>query len=136
MSKFKRHKRFDASIAESGVWFKVSDELGNVYGQFLCSLIDAHAQHTNVRAQRNPKVRPDGDAKPGEAAKQIADLLVNMSLNDWKDVYLEDGSEAAFSPELAKEYLTEETFVAQKLLEYAQNVGNYQPQTAEEIAKN
>jgi hypothetical protein len=137
MSKFRKFQRFDSSIAEQGVWFVVRDELGNEYGEFLCSLIDSHAQHTNVRAQRAAKVRPDAAAnKPGDAAKQIAELLVTMSLNHWKGVFYADGTEVEFTPETAIEYLTEETFVATKLLEYAQNVANYQPQSAETVAKN
>lgn len=91
MSKFKRHSRFDTDLAETGVWFSVKDELGNHYGDFLCSLIDQHATHTKLRAQRATKGRPDRQGQNTDAAKVVAELLVTLSVTDWEGVCYADG---------------------------------------------
>lgn len=135
MSKFKRHSRYDVTLAEQGVWFTVRDELDQVYGEFLCSLIDHHATHTKLRAQRAAKGQRQ-QGKKAEAAEVIAELLVSLSLTDWSGVYYADGKPVEFTRANALEYLTDETFVATALLEYAQNVANYQVATADDIAKN
>lgn len=136
MSKFKRHSRFDSDLAETGVWFSVKDELGNHYGDFLCSLIDQHATHTKLRAQRATKGRPDRQGQNTDAAKVVAELLVTLSVTDWDGVCYADGKPVEFTRANAVEFFTEETFVAQQVLEYAQNVANYQPASVDDIVKN
>jgi len=136
MSKFKRRSRYNDDLAKNGVWFSVRNEMGEHYGDFLCSLIDGHSPHFKLRAMRLPKINSDAPLSPEQIARRDAQTIVDLSLNDWRGVVDADGNEVAFSAADAVEYLAEETYVAERLMDHARNVANYQMATTADIVKN
>lgn len=134
-SKFKIPVRFDAEKATTGVWHTVTDEFGNNYGSFLVSLVDPYSAHTKLRVQRRGRTINENVA-PEEEARELAGWVVDMAINDWRDVPFNEDQEEPFSPEVCAEYLTECQFAASALNTFMTTIANFAPQTVETTVKN
>lgn len=129
MTDFFFPERFDVSLAEEGEWFEVVDENENVWGEFKCLLVDQTLPHYKVAIERLNRKYNTGSSKrkkkPGDDF--AAELLVTMSLRDWK---LNDakGKPITYTPELAMKYFTNPkgAFVLTYLSERISDVRHFQ----------
>lgn len=137
MSKFKFPKRYDAVVADAGVWFDIYDEVGGHYGEFKVRFADnsnAKFQLISTRlakkfeVQRRTKVMSDEDF--------YSQVFIEYALIDWK-ITGEDGEAIPFSVEDARDYFDnpEAKFVLNQLISQGLNVENYQPLSPEASAK-
>ncbi len=141
-------RRFDPTAAVDGVWHTVRDELGQHYGEFLVTLMDEHSLDYKLRVQRIAKKRegqempviPHGQVPTADQQKVIdrasIEVLVDLSITDWRNLPTKSGKTPPFTRELAVEYLTQAIFAADDLAHFARNIRNFQPTSVEEIEKN
>jgi hypothetical protein len=81
MTKFKRPARYDAQLADDGVWFAIDDELGNEYGMFKCVWFEVGSPRHRAALERLERERPSrtgagyrqrrSPRRPNSAAKPI-----------------------------------------------------------------
>lgn len=141
----KINKRFDATIADSGVWFDVEDPMGNTYGSYLCALIDKHTNRWKVtlarmerehalKQKRNRILKEKGQKVEDDTDNFAAKLFVELSLLDWKGLVDENDVEAPFNKDDALEFLCSEDaqWILEALYDRASNIANFQPDSPEE----
>jgi hypothetical protein len=126
---FNTFKQFDEEKA-MGQWFEVYDKLGNLWGEFNCSLIHTDMPRVKQWNLRQSAVRPS-KREPSEA-EQIANLVkmfLFCSLNEWK-VNDKKGKPIAFTKENVTAYFEQSVVrdvVVKELIGYAADILNYQP---------
>lgn len=141
---FKIKPRFDATIAESGIWIDVTDTMDRNHGSFRCALIDKHTQRWKLslarmereealNAKRNRILKEKGEPVEDNKVNFAAKLLVEMSLLDWKGIEDENGP-VPFSKDKALELFSMDDmqFALEQVLDAAGDIRNYQPDTPEE----
>lgn len=144
MSKFKRPVRYDADLANDGVWFAIEDELGNDYGMFKCIWWEAGSPRYRAAQERLERAKPalntgNGFRQPKKPTKREAaregDLqtirnFVENVLVDWR-VDGADGKPVPFTEADAIEYFDVDDPTAiycfTALLAKAADVRNFQP---------
>lgn len=106
MSKFSIPKRYDAAVAEEGVWFEIADEAGQEYGSFKCRYLDELHPRTEVITKR---VKTQFATKKGRKADEwevLKTIMVECVLLDWK-VNDMKGKPVPFTKADALEYFSE-----------------------------
>lgn len=127
--------RFDTKVADEGVWFRVRDENGAEYGEFLCALIDKHNPRTTKIYERfNVRYKKLKDT-PGYEKKLGADVFIELSLIDWK-LKNKKGVNIPYSRDAAMAYLLAAPFVLEALGAFAGDVTNYAGLAIEPAIKN
>jgi hypothetical protein len=137
--KFNIPKRYDADLAENGVWFNISDENGNQYGEFKCRFMDTTSQRTELALKRiRTKYASEIRSKKMGDWDSIKVVMAEGVLIDWK-MKDDKGKDIPFSIEAALEYfsLEQTRWVLLELGKLADNVTNFAAlPVIEDIEKN
>lgn len=140
MTKFKTFKRYDAATAEEGVFFKIEDEIGNVYGEFKCRYLDPHSPKTELVMKRiRQKYAADIRSKKLSDMDAVRAVFVEGVLMDWKGVLDEKDKEVPFTVADAIEFfnLEDNRWLLNELSVLAGDVKNFQKEAVvEEVEKN
>ena len=139
-TKFKTFKRYDDETANDGVFFNITDELGNEYGEFKCRYLDPHSPQTEVVMKRiRKKYAADIRSKKLSDMDAVRAVFVEGVLADWKGVLDANDKPVPFSLPVAIEFfnLEDNRWLLNELSELAGDVKNFQAQAeVEEVAKN
>lgn len=131
-------ERFDTATADDGVWFAIHDENDRLWGEFKCAMIDPEARKTVLLRDRlKVKHAKDIRLKKLDAIVVAREMFLELSLLDWK-MTGKDGKAIKFSKEAATAYfnLPSTKYALDALLDYVQDVRNFQKADKEEIAGN
>jgi len=132
-------ERYNETIADEGVWFSVYDENNRLWGEFKCALYDTDSRRMK-KAQEALKVKYAKEIRTKSADAEVlgTELFLDAILLDWK-LNGKDGKAIKFSKEAASAYFAQKPvakFVLPALLEYSQEVRNYQVAPKEEVSGN
>ena len=151
--KFDYQDRYDATVAETGVWFAVNDELNQHHGSFKLAFIEPGSPRAVAFFEKknlNNKVVHVGNgfrtaptlSKAEEQAEKerkerenISDWL-EMTMLDWKGIKA-GGKEVPFSLEAACAFFDPNrpiaNYIFNALREHSMNVLNFQPEGQTEV---
>jgi hypothetical protein len=131
--------RYNEELADEGVWFSVYDEDDRLWGKFKCAMYDADSRRFKQAFDRlKTKYAKEIRTKSTDAEKMGAELFLDAVLLDWEEVTV-GGKEFAFTRANAELYFAHKPhlkFALPKLLEFSQDVRNYQAAPKDEIAGN
>lgn len=130
--------RFDASVADEGVWFGIHDENDNHWGDFKCAMFDGDSRRIKLLQDRLKK-KYAKDIRTGKVDHDALarEVFLEAILQDWRGVKA-GGKDVPYSKEAAAAYFALPTtkYALTALLEYSQDVRNFQQADKEEVAKN
>lgn len=139
--KFSIPKRYDAELADAGVWFNIVDENGNEYGEFKCRYLDEASPRTEVAYKRiRQKYAAQIRAKKLTDIEAVKVVFVEAVLMDWKGIKDEKGKEVPYEVATALDYfsLEETRWVLLQLGKLSGDVTNFAPEIVdvEAVEKN
>lgn len=129
-----------ASVETVSQWKRGDDPKGRPHGSpdYFTGIDKARAVMFH-EGQEMPVI-PHGQVPTADQQKVIdrasIEVLVDLSITDWRNLPTKSGKTPPFTRELAVEYLTQAIFAADDLAHFARNIRNFQPISVEEIEKN
>ena len=132
-------ERYDAKIADDGVWFSIIDENERLWGEFKCAMFDTDSRRIKLIQDRiKTRYAREIRLKTVDNEALGREVFLEAILLDWRKVN-SNGEPVDFSAEAAKAYFSNPKvakFALPALIEYAQDVRNFQALDKEEVAGN